>query len=419
MALPLPLSLAIAYLTNRRRQTVISITGVAMGVGFFIAVSAMMQGFHQYFIDKIIHVAPHVVMKDEFRTPERQPLAARYPHDMLVLSGVKPKDERRGIRGGERIAKGIARIPGISSVSPVLRGQVFLHYGGKDLAVNMMGIDLAAEARTSNIEKDMVEGALNNLNTNSNGIIIGFGTASNLGAKLGSKLTVVSPQNVTLVMKVEGITRTGITELDYGQAYALLEKSQILQKRDNRINLIKMRLADVNQAAAIATQLEARYGWRTEGWQETNENIFSLFRLEEVIMQSVVTAILIVAGFGIFNIITTVVHEKERDIAILRSMGLSRRDIELIFLFQGIIVGILGTLLGWMLGWLLMWLLEQVPINMTKELFMEIQHMILYRTPWHYITSGILAIIAASVSALLPARRAARLRPVDIIRSAA
>lgn len=418
MKIPLSLSLAIAYLIGRRRQTVISTTGVAMGVGFFIAVSAMMQGFHHYFIEKIIHVAPHIVMKDEFRTPKLQPAAMRYTGDVLFLSGVRPRDERRGIRGGERIVKEIAHMPGID-VSPVLRGQVFLRYGSKDIAVNMLGIHPAAEAKASNIEKDLMEGSLGNLQTDSNGIIIGSGIASNLGARLGSKLTVVSPQGITLVMKVEGITRTGITELDYAQAYALLEKSQILQKRDNRINLIKMRLADVNQATVIAAMLESRFGWRTEGWQETNENIFSLFRMQEIIMQSVVTAILIVAGFGIFNIITTIVHEKERDIAILKSMGFSRSDIQHIFLLQGVIVGFMGMLFGWLLGWVLMWMMEQIPITLTRETFMEIQHMILYRTTAHYIQSGMLAILASSVSALLPARRASRLRPVEIIRSAA
>ncbi len=418
MSLPLPLSLAIAYLVGRRRQTIISIAGVAMGVGFFIAVSAMMQGFHQYFIDKIIHVAPHVVMKDEFRTARIQPVTMQHPNSVVMLSGVKPTDERRGIRGGERIAQEIAQIDGVS-VSPILSGQVFLRYGGKDVAVNLLGIDPVKEAAASNIQQDMIGGALSNLNTNSNGIIIGAGLARNLGAQLGAKLTVVSPQGVTLIMKVEGITRTGITELDYGQAYALLKKSQILQKRDQRINLIKMRLADVNRATILASELEARYGWRTEGWQETNQNVFGLFQLEETIMKTVVGAILIVAGFGIFNIITTVIHEKERDIAILKSIGLSRRDIEAIFVLQGVMVGIAGALLGWALGWGLMQLLERFPINMTDEIFMEIEHMMLYRTPRHYIDSGVLAVLAASISAYLPARRAAQLRPVDIIRSAA
>lgn len=418
MAVPLSLSLAVAYLANRKRQSVISIAGVAMGVGFYIAISAMMQGFHNHFIEKIIHVAPHVVMKDEFRTPQRQPAAMRHPEAVLMLSGVKPKDERRGIRGGLRIAKEIARLEGVH-VSPVLRGQVFLRYGGKDVAASLLGIEPEAEARASNIEQDLIAGSLANLETNSNGIILGSGLADNLGARLGSKLTVVSPQGVMLVMKVEGITRTGITELDYAQAYALLEKSQILQRRDNRINLIKMRLADVNRAAPVAAELEARYGWRTEGWQETNQNIFSLFRMQNIIMYSVVTAILIVSGFGIFNIITTVVHEKERDIAILKSMGFRRGDVEQIFLLQGTIVGIIGMLFGWGLGYLLMGLVERIPIAMSAEMFMEVDHMILYHTHWHYVISGALAVASAAVSALLPARRAARLKPVDIIRSAA
>jgi lipoprotein-releasing system permease protein len=220
-------------------------------------------------------------------------------------------------------------------------------------------------------------------------------------------------------MKVEGIVRTGITEVDFTQSYALLEKSQILQKRDNRINLIKMRLADITQSAGLAAQLESRYGYRTEGWEETNENIFSLFRMQNIIMYSVVTAILIVAGFGIFNIITTVVNEKVRDIAILKSMGFGKRSIEFIFLWQGLIVGCCGALIGWLLGYILMGGMEKIPMSMGKEGFIVIEHMMLYRSYSHYVYSGILAIASASLSALLPARKAAALNPVDIIRGAA
>src|SRR5690606_5563933 len=140
---------------------------------------------------------------------------------------------------------------------PSLRGQVLLHYGGKDLAATLVGIIPSQEVHISNIEKDMAEGALSELQTNRNGIILGAGLAKNLGARLGSKISVVSPEGVGLIMKVEGIVRTGITDVDYSQSYALLEKSQILQKRDNRINLIKIRMGDINKAGDLATQLEA------------------------------------------------------------------------------------------------------------------------------------------------------------------
>jgi lipoprotein-releasing system permease protein len=418
MALPLTLSIATAYLMVRKRQTIISVFGVAMGVGFFIAVIAMMQGFQNYFITKVLDVAPHVIMKDEFRTAPKQPVYGAYPDAVIQLDGLKPKDEQRGILGGDRITREIAKLPGVK-VAPSLRGQVLLHYGGKDLAATLVGIIPSQEVHISNIEEDMAEGSLSKLYTNRNGIILGAGLAKNLGARLGSKISVVSPEGVGLIMKVEGIVRTGITDVDYSQSYTLLQKSQVLQKRDNRINLIKMRVRDINTAGDLATQLEARYGYRTEGWEETNENVFSLFRMQNLIMYSVVTAILIVAGFGIFNIITTVVNEKVRDIAILKSMGFGRRDIEYVFLWQGLIVGALGAVAGWGLGYALMGGMEQIPMSMGDEGFVVVEHIMLYRSYSHYIISGLLAITSASLASLIPARKAAALNPVDIIRSAA
>jgi lipoprotein-releasing system permease protein len=418
MQMPLSVSIAVAYLTARKRQTVISLAGVAMGVGFFIAVIAMMQGLHNYFITKLLDVAPHIIMKDEFRTAPTQPVFLNFPDAIIQLDGLRPKEEQRGILGGDRIAREIGEMKGIN-VSPTLRGQALIQYGGKDVAASIIGIVPELEARASNIEKDMVSGSLRDLQTNRNGIILGGGLASNLGAEMGSKILLLSPEGVRLVMKVEGIMRTGITEIDYSQAYVLLEKSQILQKLDNRINLIKMRIDDINKASTLAALLEAKYSYRTEGWQETNENVFSLFRMQNIIMYSVVTAILIVAGFGIFNIISTVVNEKVRDIAILKSMGFNQRDIEFIFLWQGLMVGVMGTLAGWLLGYLLMGLLEQIPMSMGKEAFVTLEHIILDRSSQHYIVAGIMAVLSSCAAAYFPARKAATLNPVEIIRSAA
>lgn len=416
--LPLTLSIAVAYLTGRRRQTFISMAGVAVGVGFFIAITSMMQGFQNYFISKIVDAAPHIIMKDEFRTAPAQPAMQQYPAAAVEIRGVKPREELRGIRGGERIVSDLQRMPGVH-VAPVLSGQVFLRYGSRDLAASLLGIDPAAEAGVSTIERDLIAGSLSDLMTTGNGIILGVGLARNLGARLGSKLTVVSPQGVIMIMKVVGISRTGITAIDYSDAYTLLKKSQILQKRDRRINRIRMRVDDVGAAAGLAARIEARYGWRTEGWQETNENVFSLFRVQNVVMYSVVTAILLVAGFGIYNIISTVVNEKVRDIAILKSMGFGEEDIRRIFLLQGFIVGALGTLLGWALGQVLMDLLAQLKFDMGEQGVIETQRLLLHRSPWYFAAAGVLAVLSSAVSALLPARKAARLNPVDIIRSAA
>src|SRR3954464_15563697 len=138
--------------------------------------------------------------------------------------------------------------------------------------------------------------------------------------------------------------------LDEGQAYILLKKAQILQSRANVINQIRIRLERVDEAREVAARIEALYGYRAESWQEANEGVFGVFRIQNAIMYSTVGAIMVVAAFGIYNIISTVVYEKSRDIAILKSIGLTESDIRRTFLMQGLMIGLIGAVLGWLIG---------------------------------------------------------------------
>ncbi len=153
-----------------------------------------------------------------------------------------------------------------------------------------------------------------------------------------------SPRGVTLTMRIVGIFHTGIATFDQGQAYTLLTTMQIAQDRPNVVNQIVIRLTDVTQAEPLARRIEARFGDRTESWEEQAANILTVFVIQNAIMYSVTGAILLVAAFGIYNIISTVVFEKTRDIAILKSLGFTERDIQLLFLLQGLFAGTLGAL---------------------------------------------------------------------------
>lgn len=409
-------SIATAYLSQRVRQSIISVLGVAMGVGFFIGISALMQGLQSYFIQKVVDVSPHIIMKDEFRAPPLQPISKLYPNAHLIeLRGLKPKEELRGIRSAERIIKALSKEDGIT-VAPILEGQAFLRYGSKDISTNIIGIVPEEEREVSNLDRDLVSGSLNNLLTNSNGLIVGEGLARKLGLRMNAKITVISPAGVILRMKIVGIFNTGITALDNVQSYALLKKVQILQERENIVNQIRMRLDDVDSAQQRAMLMEQRFGYRTEGWQETNSNVFSIFVIQNGIMYSTVGAILIVAGFGIFNIISTSVNEKHKDIAILKSIGFGALDIQRIFVVQGVIVGIIGTFMGWMLGYMLVEILATIRFTIEDESFIRLEGFFLYRSIWQYASGGVMAIISATFASYLPARKAAILNPVDIIR---
>jgi len=412
----LTVDIALGHLGRRRRQTVVSVLGVALGVGFFIGMASLMQGFQRYFTTKVIDVSPHIVMKDEYRTAPLQPVERLFGEGAVALSGLKPRDERRGIRNAKAKLAAIVEIPGLVA-APTLRGQVFLRYGSKDVSATLVGIEPSAERRVSNLEKDLIAGTLDALQTSANGVILGEGLAQKLGAAMGNNLSAVSSEGIVLSVKVVGIFRTGITAMDNGEAYALLKKVQVLEGRINVINQINMRLSDITRARPLARAIEERFGYRTESWEEVNENVLGIFVIQNAIMYSTVGAILVVAAFGIFNIISTVVLEKTRDIAILKSIGLAERDIEAIFLVEGLLVGVAGMVLGWCLGYALVEVLASLEFK--TEGFVRTQGFVLYRWWGHYAIAGAFALLSAGLAAFLPARKAARVNPVDIVRGAA
>jgi len=414
----LALSIALRHLGRRRRQTLVSVLGVALGVGFFIAITALMRGFQTYFVAQVIDVAPHITIKDEYRSPRIQPAVLAFADGAVAVRGVKPREELRGIRNARGLIALLEEMPGVA-VAPGLRGAALLRYGSRDVTATIAGIDPVRERRVGNIEKDLTAGRLEDLRATANGIILGIGLAERLGAGMGDTISAVAPSGNALSFKVVGIVATGITAIDNGEAYMLLKLAQVLQNRPNVINAIRIRLDDVTEAERLARRIEAAYGWRTESWEEANRNVLSLFVIQNAIMYSVVGAILLVAASGIYSIISTVVHEKARDIAILKSLGFTEGDILRIFTIEGVIVGAAGALLGALVGEGLIFGLAQVRFEQAEGVIRGSGGFILARELWPYVAAGLFAVTAAAVAALIPARRAASLNPVEIVRGAA
>lgn len=412
-SLRLLLDIGLSHLARRRRQTAVSVLGIMMGVAAYLVISSMMLGFQNDFIRRIIDVSPHVSMLDEYRAPPVQPALRAFPGAVVEIAGLRPKQELRGIRNPAKSLAEIQALPGVRA-APALRGQAILRYGSTDVGATLIGVEPDLERLVSNVERDLTAGSLAALKTTANGVILGIGLARKLGVAMHDTVNVVSPTGVVLRMKVAGLLRTGITNIDSFQAYALLKKVQVLLGRANVVNRINLRLADVTAARATATRIERLNGYRTESWEESNEEVLGLFIVQRAIMFSVISAILIVAGFGIFNIISTVIHEKARDIAILKSMGFMERDLRRVFIIEGVIVGLAGAVLGWVLGFAIISALAQVRFSM--DLIATIEGFVLERWWGHYVISGAMAVGVASIAAWLPARHAADLAPVEILR---
>ncbi|KLK93887.1 ABC transporter [Microvirga vignae] len=410
------LELALTHIAGRGRQTIVAILGVALGVGFSIAMAALMQGTEKDFIAQLVDTMPHVQISDERRTPRRQPAEDLF--SAVQFEGLRPKEDRRGILNpAAAFASLRSWVPGRMAQS--LRTQGVVRYAGRDVGVSIIGIEPEIEATVSSVAGDFVEGSFDALQAGGNNIVVGDTLAQRLGASMGTTIQLVSPTGQSRGFKIVGQFHTGSNARDEGETYVLLKNAQILSERPNAINEIRLRLDDPEAAPRVARQAEAELGYKAVPWQEANESLLEALVVRNVVMYTVVGAILLVAGFGIFNIISTITHEKARDIAILKSLGFTQRNMRRLFLIEGLTLGFAGSVAGWLIGFLLCFALSQLEFKLSgAAVGREITRLPLFWTPWHYVIASAFALGSAGVAGYLPARQAARLNPVDIIRGA-
>jgi lipoprotein-releasing system permease protein len=406
-------NIAARHLLARRRQSIVSLLGVVLGVSFFLSISAMMRGSEQDIIHRLVDNAPHITIEDEYRNPTLQPVSQRFPDAVVLLHHVVPQTETRGIRGYPQILDYLRRTPGLRA-SAVLSGQALASFAGKDRAIGLYGIVASEYAQVSTIRRYMVRGSLDELEANPSGIVIGDELARRMSLSMGNNLRVSSTTGQVRTFKIIGLFHTGRSDFDAGQAFVALKRVQSMLDRPNRINTIVIRLADPNAARTEAARIEERVRYKTVSWQERSEDLMSALAIRSVIMYAVVGAVLVVAAFGIYNVISTVVLEKQRDIAILRAMGFQARDIESMFLAQGALIGAVGNVFGIGLGCGLMAGLMRIHFRVPGST--DVNYLAIDWSPFQFVLAGGVAMLAAMIAAYLPARRAAKVEPVDVLR---
>lgn len=412
---PLIVSIAVKHLMARKRQSIVSLLGVVLGVAFFLAISTMMLGSEADFIHRLVDNTPHINISDEYRNPRPQPAETAFPGGAVELRSVKPETETRGIRGFANILDYLRKTPGLQA-SPALAGQAVVSFAGKDVAISLTGVIPAEMVKVSTIQSYMTQGAINDLVANPDGIIVGSELMRVLSLHMGRNITVAAATGQVHTFKIVGVFHTGRASYDQSQTFVTLKRVQSLLNRSNRINNIVIKLADPYSARDVAARVEAHIGYKAVSWQEASEDIMSTLMIRNIIMYSVVSAVLVVAAFGIYNIISTVVMEKQRDIAILKSMGFHALDIEWVFVTQGMLLGLAGCATGIPLGIAMMLILETFKFHVPGS-----SDPISLPLDWSWYQFAIaagFAFVSATLAALLPARKAARVQPVDIIRGA-
>lgn len=404
--------IAWTHVASRLRQTLVGLLGVAMGVGFSVMMAALMEGSQRDFVTQLVDSLPHITMSDERRNPPRQPAEDAY--DAVAFEGLRTPETRPGIKNPYAI---VAELESwlAGAVAPSVQSRAVIRYAGRDTAATVTGVDPKRERLVSKLATQIRGGNLDSLYRSSNAIILGDKLAAKIGARIGNTIALTSGRGDTLSCTVVALFHSGLSQADESQAYTLIKTAQILAGQTGLINAMRIRVTDIMGAMDVANRIEAQTGYKSVSWQEANEDLLSAFQIRNFIMYAVVGAILLVASFGTYNIISTITHEKTRDIAILKSLGFTETTVRRIFLLEALIIGLAGTIVGWMLGYVLCRLLGLIEF---KSPFMDATTLPLYYSPAHYLLAAAVALTASAIAGYLPARKAARQHPVEIIRGA-
>jgi lipoprotein-releasing system permease protein len=409
----LVLDVAWTHVRTRARQTVVAVAGVATGVGFSIMMAALMQGSQDDFIRQLVNALPHISVTDERREPSRQPAETAYAAS--EIRGLTPEQRRRGIKNPMATMAALeAWLPG--EVAPSAKTQAILRYAGRDVGATVIGIDPHREPHVSDLPRQMRQGTLTGLFRATNALILGSRLAEKIGARIGANLTVQTSEGVRISAQVVGLFHSGVRAVDESTAYALVKTSQILAKQTGLVNELRVRVADPLEAREVASRIERETGYKSIAWQEAHEDLLSALQIRNVIMYTVVGAILLVASFGTYNIISTITHEKARDIAIMKSLGLPELTVRRIFVLEAALIGAFGALIGWVLGYALSRGLGAIEFRFSG--ITDMTHLPLAYSFTHYAIATAVALVASAAAGYYPARRAARVHPVDIIRGA-
>lgn len=414
---------SIRHLSARKSQKFISLNswismaGVGLGVMALIVVIAVMSGFSNDLRDKILGTNSHVVVSNINQTT---------------------------VENYNSILEKVLSVAGVTAAAPFIINQVMLINGDRVSGVVVRGVDPEKEGTVSDLEKNMIIGSILDLKVNlpfledkknRTGIILGKELSRKMGVVVGDVVSMVSPvSRITPVgliprmklFKVVGVFESGMYEYDANLSFVLLKSAQKFFSMKDAVSGIEVRVDDIEQAGNIATAIQKKLGfpYHARDWMSMNKNLFSALKLEKIVMFIILILIIFVAAFNIISTLFMLVMEKAKEIAILKSMGASRKSIIKIYSYQGLIIGLVGTFLGCAAGFIIVPNLNEI-VGFIESVFgivafpSDIYYLDRLPSEIQYMDSFLIVIFSIAIcliASLYPAWRASKLDPVDGLR---
>jgi lipoprotein-releasing system permease protein len=417
MSFKLIWEIAKALLLARLRQTVVAGVGVTFSITMFIALLSFMGGLNKLLDGLVINRTPHIRLYKEIAAAGHQPvdLEYKYRQGYNFISSIKPRNDLPEIHNSLAIMKTVAADRRVQGICPHITAQIFYNAGQIRLTGLINGIDGVSENNFFSFGDYVIAGRLADLANVPNSIILGKGIAEKVLAHIGDIIHVTTGNGEDVPLKVVGFYQSGLQEIDDVQSYASIATTQkLLGQSNNYITDIYIKLNDINQAPAMADYYRQLFEIDAMDIQTANSQFDTGSFIRSLISYAVGVTLLVVAGFGIYNILNMMIYEKLDSIAILKATGFSGKDVSRIFNSIALSIGIFGGLLGLLLGFVLSVVIHQIPFN--TPALPTIKTYPIDFNPRFYFTGGVFSLLTTYFAGYFPARKAGKVDPVVIIR---
>lgn len=417
MKFKLIFQVSFALLTARLKQTLVAAFGVTFSIMMFITLLSFMGGLNDMLDNLILNRTPHVRLYNEILPSPTQPISksAEFSGDYNFVKHIKPRNELLEIRNSEAIIKALKKDPNVKGVAPKTTVPIFYNVGAINLTGVINGIDVDAENKLFTFQDYVVEGKTTDLKNTPNSIILGIGAAKKMLVNIGDNIQITTSNGTRFQLKIVGFFQSGIDEIDKVQSYTTLATTQkILGKPSSYITDIQIKIYDMTIAPTLAKRYHELFETEAIDIQTANAQFETGSSVRTLISYAVGITLLIVAGFGIYNILNMMIYEKMDSIAILKATGFSGKDVNAVFITIALAIGLVGGALGLLFGLGLSAIIGQIPFD-TPSLPTVKTYPINYDSSF-YLIGGVFAIITTYFAGYFPSKKASKIDPVDIIR---
>jgi len=415
---PPNLQIAYRFLTAKKRSMLMSLACIVLGVGLYAVTQATTSGFEGFFIKTVLGANGAIRIEDEIQATIQSMAAGGANTDSNFQ--IIEKEGRKyiqGIQQPELIMDALRRFNNVSGVAQVLHGDVTINSSFKNDSAQVYGINLDDYLKVSDLGAHIVQGSLEEFRDEpEEGALIGRILADRVQLSVGDSF-ILQIRGQSRHYRVAAIFETGVRDIDQVRIYLHLSEARSLLEKPTGASFIQVNLYDESRAPEDALQMERTLYHSAAPWQDREKEwleVFGALRKSTAITVWVFSAI---AALAMFNTLAMIVYEKTKDIAILRSMGYTREDISHIFLWQAVIVLAIGTVLGCLFGVIVTYGISQIPIRI-RTIFTTDTFVVAWSV-WHYVKAVLISTCFVMMASLVPARRAARFEPGDVIRGTA